>query len=245
MKRDVAMLVSIVTVVYNEKYSLEKTINSVIKHRNEYLEYIIIDGGSTDGTIDLLEKYDREIDYWQSEPDMGIYDAMNKSIKLARGKYILNINVGDELLYVPFDLLKKNMEGSVCAVCMAVQVRENKIIYPKVSFWLKLENTIPHQGCFYNVDILKDNNYNIMYNVFADYDLNQRLYKKKYSFVTYDIVVAFHSPGGISFNKKYAGEFFKIISKNYGVACVVLSYLKFKYNAIKYLFTYKLWKRLC
>jgi glycosyltransferase involved in cell wall biosynthesis len=88
-------LVSIITVVFNGERYLEQTILSVINQTCKNIEYIVIDGGSTDGTLDIINKYDGRIDYWVSEPDSGIYDAMNKGIRLARGEIIGIINSDD------------------------------------------------------------------------------------------------------------------------------------------------------
>ena len=88
-------LISIITVVWNGEKHLENTIRSVINQSYDAIEYIIIDGGSTDATLDILKKYDDKIDYWLSEPDAGIYDAMNKGIALTTGELIGIINADD------------------------------------------------------------------------------------------------------------------------------------------------------
>lgn len=84
----------IVTVVYNGGEELENTILSVIRQTYDNLEYIIIDGGSTVNTVDIIKKYANEISYWISEPDEGIYDAMNKGIDVASGEWLLFRNCG-------------------------------------------------------------------------------------------------------------------------------------------------------
>lgn len=88
-------LLSIITVVFNGAATLEHTIRSVIEQTYDNVEHIIIDGGSTDATLDILRKYEDSIDYWVSEKDAGIYDAMNKGIALARGDYIGMLNSDD------------------------------------------------------------------------------------------------------------------------------------------------------
>ncbi|WP_236579112.1 glycosyltransferase family 2 protein [Hydrogenimonas urashimensis] len=88
-------LVSIITVVYNGEKYLEQTIQSVIKQTYENIEYIIVDGGSTDGTLDIIKKYEKNISKWVSEPDEGLYDAMNKGIRMANGELIGMINSDD------------------------------------------------------------------------------------------------------------------------------------------------------
>ena len=88
-------LVSVITVVFNGATTLEHNIRSVMGQDYDNVEHIIIDGGSTDGTTDILRKYDDHIDYWVSEKDAGIYDAMNKGIALARGEYVGMLNADD------------------------------------------------------------------------------------------------------------------------------------------------------
>lgn len=100
-------LVSIITVVFRAPNELLSLIESVLRLKNENIEFIVIDGGSEDGTRELLRKYDSEIDYWVSESDRGIYDAMNKGIAAAHGKFIFHLNAGDKLLYIPIPELKQ------------------------------------------------------------------------------------------------------------------------------------------
>jgi glycosyltransferase involved in cell wall biosynthesis len=88
-------LVSIVTVVLNDRTGLQKTIESVLNQTYDNIEYLVIDGGSTDGTTELLKTYDDRIDYWISEPDQGISDGFNKGISLATGEIVGIINAAD------------------------------------------------------------------------------------------------------------------------------------------------------
>ena len=91
------MKISIITVVFNNKVGLEATIQSVINQTYNDIEYIIIDGGSEDGTKEILEQYSSNINYWVSENDNGIYHAMNKGAAKASGSYLLFLNAADVL----------------------------------------------------------------------------------------------------------------------------------------------------
>jgi glycosyltransferase involved in cell wall biosynthesis len=98
---------SIVTVVFNGVEWIENTLLSVLNQRGVSFEYIVIDGGSIDGTVDVIKKYEERIQYWTSERDRGIYDAMNKGAKKARGKWINFMNAGDSF-YSPTTLSDVN-----------------------------------------------------------------------------------------------------------------------------------------
>ena len=91
-------LFTVVTVVFNGEKELESTILSVLNQSYRNVEHIIVDGRSTDGTLGILRKYEASIDYWVSEQDQGIYDAMNKGIRLARGEWLYFLNCGDRLV---------------------------------------------------------------------------------------------------------------------------------------------------
>jgi len=88
--------ISVITVVFNGVSSIEETVSNVLDQSYENLEYIVIDGGSNDGTQDLIKKYQDKISLWISEPDRGIYDAMNKGIAKASGEYVIFMNCGDK-----------------------------------------------------------------------------------------------------------------------------------------------------
>ena len=89
---------SIITINYNNKIGLEKTLNSISSQKNKNFEFVIVDGGSTDGSVDLLRKNSKIISKYISEKDSGIYHAMNKGIKMSSGNYLIFINSGDCLV---------------------------------------------------------------------------------------------------------------------------------------------------
>ena len=98
-------LISIITVVLNDKDNIEKTILSVLNQNYKNIQYIIIDGGSSDGTIDIIKKYEKNIGFWVSEKDKGIYDAFNKGLKHTNGDLIGFTNSGDTLTNESLDYL--------------------------------------------------------------------------------------------------------------------------------------------
>jgi len=107
-------LITVITVVYNCVMFVEETIRSVLRQNYPNVEYIIIDGGSTDGTLEIIQKYDYAVDYWISERDGGIYDAMNKGVELSTGKWLNILNVGDVLngtgVFSQIDFNNKNID---------------------------------------------------------------------------------------------------------------------------------------
>ena len=88
---------SIITITYNAVRLVEQTLLNVLSQSYPNIEYIVIDGGSTDGTVDIIRRYESGLAYWVSEPDKGIYDAMNKGLQKATGDYVWFINAGDSL----------------------------------------------------------------------------------------------------------------------------------------------------
>ena len=118
-------LVSILTVVFNGVRFLEETILSVLNQDYENLEFIIVDGGSTDGTVELIRKYEHAIDYWVSEPDKGISDAFNKAIILAAGDYVNFQGAGDYLL--SNSVVSEMMDGVDARVDMLVYGRVQRV----------------------------------------------------------------------------------------------------------------------
>ncbi|NGY37447.1 glycosyltransferase [Flavobacterium sp. XN-5] len=117
---------SIITINFNNLEGLKKTLTSVVNQTWQEFEYIIIDGGSTDGSVAYVESKSKQIDYWVSEPDKGIYNAMNKGIAKASGEYLLFLNSGDHLY--DLEVLEKNIEfiNEYDLVSFDLQIANNK-----------------------------------------------------------------------------------------------------------------------
>lgn len=181
-------LISIVTVSFNAIKTIEQTILSIINQTYSNIEYIIIDGGSTDGTLDIIKRYQDRISYWVSESDKGIYDAMNKGIEKSTGEWINFMNSGDE--FYDKDVLTNIFSKNTIPNDIAVIYGNTEIIFPK-SYILKkplplvnIEKGMPfcHQSSFIRTNLHKQFPYNTTYNICADYDFFYNLYKKGYLF---------------------------------------------------------------
>jgi glycosyltransferase involved in cell wall biosynthesis len=228
-----AKLVSVITVVYNNVDLIEDTIKSVLSYEMDHFEYIIIDGGSTDGTVEIINKYLDKISIFITEQDKGIYDAMNKGISFSTGTFVYFINCGDRLLNLPIRELCNNINSDIN--CFPVQLSSGSKIIPSSGFMLKLKNTLPHQGCFYKKS--KDLKYDLNFKVFSDFNLNQQIYKEGKKILTFNNpVVAFHDMGGISHDKKYSGEIFKVVNTNFGLKYKILSWFYFKKRGLSHRF---------
>jgi glycosyltransferase involved in cell wall biosynthesis len=218
-------LISIITVVYNCVDSIEETIESILSHDLSNFEYVIVDGGSTDGTVEIINKYLDQISIFVNEPDKGIYDAMNKGISMSTGKFIGFINCGDKLLNLPLKELFDNSDSYIN--CFPVLLSNGLTKAPVNGSLLKLKNTLPHQGCFYK----KTNEliYDLKYKIFSDFNLNQKIYKNKRQIRVFDNpVVAFHDMGGVSHDKRHSKEIFQVVKANFGIHFQILSWLYFK-----------------
>lgn len=156
------MKLSIITVNYNNKSGLEKTIQSVVSQNFTGYEYIIIDGYSDDGSKEVIKRYKDRIDYWISEPDKGIYNAMNKGIIKAKGEYLQFLNSGDWLVD-KFVLKKMFTEFPECDLlygnCRLI-MPDGKIILKrpeekKLSFRTFYMGTINHQSAFISKNLFK------------------------------------------------------------------------------------------
>ncbi len=199
--------ISIIIVVLNGVKTLENAINSILQQTYTNFEIIVKDGLSTDGTIDILKRYDLNNFYWESAPDKGIYDAMNEAIKKARGEWIYFLG-SDDTLYNSEVLLEifgteRNLDcdflyGNVYSVSLKKKY-DGKFDEKKILF-----RNISHQSIFYKKSIHeKIGYYDLSYKIFADWHFNIKCFlnagiKKKYI----DIVVANFAAGGISaYNK--------------------------------------------
>ena len=204
---------SIITINYNNQIGLEKTIESVVSQTFSNYEYIVIDGGSSDNSVEVIKNYHDKINYWISEKDAGIYDAMNKGIRKAKGEYCLFLNSGDYLIdeTIISKVFSGNNTESILYGNMLVDIGNNNLKEEKLPKTLTLpflfKHNIWHPATFIKKELFdKFGLYNEKYKIAADYDfffLAIAIEKVTNIYIPLSIVV--YNLGGISSNPKNLG----------------------------------------
>ena len=198
--------ITIITAVYNAEKTLEQTIQSVICQTYSNIEYIIVDGGSKDRTVDLIRKYNDQIAYWVSEPDSGIYDAFNKGVVHATGDYVQFLG-SDDCLCDKFVIEKiaNQIECDVDILSAGVWVVDETRGLQSLVTGLKATESdynhtmIPHQGMFVRRDLLLKYPFDTSYRIAADYLFFLTCYyDKTVQFRYIAFPVAFYSMVGVS-----------------------------------------------
>ena len=201
-------LITVITVSFNCKEEIKTTIKSVINQSYPNIEYIIVDGGSEDGTLDVIKKYTEYIDYWISEPDKGLYDAMNKGIQLSQGKWIIFLNAGDTFFTektVENVVLKtggKNVDILYGDAIVSFKGME-KIFRAGPPEKLEKEMVLAHPSTFVKSKVLKENLFDTSYKVAADFELIRRLWKKGKKFMYVNEIISVVNTTEESISSKY------------------------------------------
>ncbi|KAA6350181.1 PGL/p-HBAD biosynthesis glycosyltransferase [termite gut metagenome] len=211
-------LISIVTVSYNAVTTIEETILSVINQTYPNIEYIIIDGGSTDGTVDIIKKYQDKIAYWVSEPDKGIYDAMNKGIDRATGEWVNFMNAGDYfydnniIASIYFSSVLDNI-SVLYGNTLLIYENKKELQDVKPSRIFSKYKYMPscHQSIFCRILYVKTLKFNTSYKIAADLDFFYRLYKINHNYLYFHSIIACYDVvDGIS-SKQYRQTYKEII----------------------------------
>jgi glycosyltransferase involved in cell wall biosynthesis len=187
-------LVTIITVVYNRADGIESTIKSVLALNYPNREYIVVDGGSTDGTVDIIKKYDDQLDYFVSERDNGIYDAMNKAIDLATGKWINFMNCGDR--FASPDALQFFPDAPDADVLYGNAVIEYPTFkkqwrnFPVEDIWKGMP--FCHQAVFVRTSLMKERKFDTKYKISADFDFFYALFRDGKTFQHVDTLICLY-----------------------------------------------------
>ncbi|MDE6561731.1 MAG: glycosyltransferase [Muribaculaceae bacterium] len=187
------MKISVVTVCFNASDLIEQTIESVTGQTYPDMEYIVIDGASTDGTTDIIHRHADRISYWISEPDKGIYDAMNKGIEAATGEYVIFMNAGDRfanphvLESAASHLGHHTVVSGLWNRCYSNGSVKKGI--PKKISAFKTEMPICHQATFTNLRYHKQNLFDTSFRLSADYDFFYKAWRGGQTFLYIDLTI--------------------------------------------------------
>jgi len=189
--------VSIIIVTFNAAGCLQKCLNSIYKQTYPFLNIIVIDGASTDGTIDLLKANEDKLRYWQSEPDKGIYYAMNKGLEHISGDRVYFLGADDELFDDFSEMLYQISDPS--AIYYGRVIIEGKKTPGPVSAYKHAKDTICHQAIVYPTAVFKKYKYNTKYPITADHLLNIQCWRDKdFHFKFIDLTIAEFNYTGLS-----------------------------------------------
>ncbi len=238
--------ISVITVVFNAGKFLERTLQSVRDQKYENIEYIVIDGGSRDNTLALIESYNPSITRWISEPDEGLYHAMNKGLQMATGEYLMFLNAGD-IFYndqVLCSVFSGDSPGSDVyygeTMIMDTEGKEigmRRLKAPEQLSWKSLIDgmLVCHQSFIARKDICS--NYNLKYRIAADYDWMMNCLKNAQGIRNTHLIISGFLDGGLNKHnlRKALWERFQIMIKNYNFFLVVLNHFRIGYRfAVSY-----------
>ena len=204
---------SVITINYNDAEGLLKTIDSVLIQDFKDFEYIIIDGGSTDESAAIIEQHKNQIDYWVSEPDKGIYNAMNKGLKIAKGDHVLFLNSGDFLhnknvlkqAFIAITPQDDLVYGDVVLRNEKIGSERTQVHPETLPFSYFYNKTICQQACFIKRSLFEDVFYfNEDYKISADWEfLIYAIYIKKVNYKKIDILISVYNMEGVSSTDEY------------------------------------------
>ncbi|GAB3762850.1 glycosyltransferase family 2 protein [Spirosoma pomorum] len=241
--------VSIITITYNAERFLERTIESVLRQTATDYEYIIVDGGSTDGTLAIVRRYESRVTRWISEPDKGLYDAMNKGLHLATGDYVWFMNAGDEI----YD------EETLAALLEQIQQTKADVYYSDALFinndgspvglrsvvtphtlptnlrWtdMALGMKVCHQAFVAKRSLAPDYDIN---NLSADLDWEIRCLKKARSIQFVPFVLCKYLVGGLSVqqHRRSLTDRFKVLVTHFGWFSTVINHGRISWRAWRF-----------
>lgn len=178
--------ISVITVALNAARGLQKTMNSILGQDYPRVEFIVIDGGSTDGTVEVIRSHAGHLAYWVSEPDKGIYDAMNKGLAVAKGEWVNFMNAGDTFFdsRVLADVFNQEVAGAEViygdSIACYPAFKTMRKALPVENLWKGM--VCCHQAVFFRTELIKDEAYKPGQFFSADYELILRLYEGGKSF---------------------------------------------------------------
>lgn len=198
------LVLTVVTVTKNCAATIARTLESVRSIKDSRIEYVVVDGVSSDGTLEIIKQAGNLVDRLISEPDTGIYNAMNKGVALARGRYVLFINGDDELIPDGFpDVMVALADGSEAIVCATTLVGNSDRpaeVLTAIPWHLPFFNSIPHPSTFVARNLLRQFPFREDLRIVSDYDFFLGAFLRRCHFRVLPVVTALHQRGGASGN---------------------------------------------
>lgn len=172
-------VISIIMPTYNAEKTLTAAIESVRAQKYSNLEFIVIDGSSEDGTLEIIKCNESVITTWISEPDKGIYEAMNKGIDRATGQWLYFLGSDDQINANILHTIAPYLKPDLAAVFGDVVYDTGDIMHSWIGYGTLMQNTLHHQATFYNRELFKNFRYDTNYRIISDYELNLQIFLKK------------------------------------------------------------------
>jgi glycosyltransferase involved in cell wall biosynthesis len=223
--------ISVIIVTYNAAATLQSCLNSIYQQTYPYIEIIIIDGNSTDDTLKIIEENKAKIAYYKSEPDTGIYDAMNKAITHITGNWAYFLGSDDEL-YPDFSKLANELKDPDTIYYANVRTR-GVIRSGELDAYKHAKHGVFHQAMIYPASVFKKYTYNTRYRIYADYALNMKCWKDaSIKFAYKNHIVAHFNHTGASGNVKdneFDRDKSSLIFENFGL----LIWLRYRIRNLK------------
>lgn len=244
MENKLSPTLTVITVVYNNVSGIERTLMSVINQTYPHIEYVVIDGGSTDGTVNIINRYVARIARFVSEPDRGIYDAMNKGLSFATGDYVLFMNSGDEIY-------STNTVAEVFATAcdadiyygetelfdadwQSLGLRRHAI--PEQFNWksFRYGMNVSHQAIYIRRSLA--GRYDLRYQLSADIDWVIRAAKAAKNIINTKRIVAKYLVGGMSKQRHWQSlkERFRIFRRHYGAIPNIINHIVIAFRLVGY-----------
>lgn len=236
---------SVITVTYNAEHTLERTLKSVREQTYPAIEHIIVDGNSNDGTVALIHRYENERLKWISEPDKGLYDAMNKGIKMATGDYLCFLNAGDtfydtDTVQKIFASIDEDHSPDILYGETAIVDDNGRFLHmrrlqaPKNLTWKSFKHgmVVCHQAFIVKRELVEP--YDLSYRFSSDFDWCIRMMKKAKNIYNTDLILVDYLNTGMTTANRKASlrERYRIMEKHYGKVSTFLYHIWFVIRAM-------------
>lgn len=221
---------TIAVATYNSEHVIKELLDSIYNQTYQNFEFICIDGYSSDKTLSIVNKYTQKTDKVISEPDLGVYDAMNKALRIATGDYLIFMGSDDHFISynvlhnVAIAIKESKCDNNTLFYGGCYMEKYHQVINKEQKNWSWIRGTMCHQCIFYPKSIYKKYQYDLRYKINADYAYNLNLWRIV-NFKHIDVIVSYFSDGGISGSDHYDIQFRKDLPYILKKKCGIFPYL--------------------